>query len=88
MGYPSIRVAALVGVPGIFSKIADTEPPVNPTEATATIKGRASSGRMTKVNGKKRVMANIPPTPGIIPKTSPVITPIPIEARSGMLPKF
>jgi len=69
MGKPSIIVAALDGVPGMFNKIADTLPEVDSAAESPNITSIASDRGIPKIKGKASVNATTTPSPGRMPKT-------------------
>ena len=67
-----IRDAA---VPGIFKRIAEIRPPENPPIYSPIKIEILGSIFMAKVMGKNRATAMVVESPGIAPKTKPMITP-------------
>ena len=68
-------MAALGAMPGVFSRIAETEPPNDVAPITPPIMVIASHGSMPKVSGIRSAIAVVPPSPGTAPKISPTKTP-------------
>jgi hypothetical protein len=88
MGKPSMRVAAVVSSPGIFSKIEVIAPPVKETAESVIMNGRAVFGARVKTKGRKRASPARAPIPGIIPIMRPAIVPPKIAATKDTSEKY
>jgi len=75
IGYPSIRVAAASGVPGIRNKIAEMEPPQEPPTKIAIRNPIAANGGRVIATGKSKIIPMRGPRPGRAPTSRPNNTP-------------
>ena len=62
-------------MPGVFKRIALTEPPVEVAAIMPPIRIMAWNGSMPKVSGIMRATAVVPPSPGIAPNQRPTADP-------------
>jgi len=75
MGCPSIKVAAAAGVPGIFKKIAEIDPPVIPAWYKPRSIPIVASVDILKVRGSRMIIPRLTVRPGNTPTISPKTTP-------------
>jgi hypothetical protein len=81
MGPPSKTVAIEDGVPGIFNKIAEINPPEIPPKYSPTKRAIPFIGIIPKDMGKNNTTAIVADNPGIEPKIIPITTPNKIRTR-------
>ncbi len=74
-GYPSKQVAAFGAAPGVFSSIADNEPPKGTPPMMPPTSTIAESASMPNVSGISSASAVVPPRPGMAPNNSPIAVP-------------
>jgi len=75
MGPPSNTVATEEGVPGIFNKIAEINPPDVPPTSMAINIAIPLRGLIEKVKGRQSATPIVEVKPGIAPKIIPSTTP-------------
>jgi hypothetical protein len=80
-GCPSNPVAIEEGVPGMFRRIADIEPPNTAATKIAIKKKKDASDGKPKVRGVNMARVMVEVSPGIEPKTSPIEVPNKIRRR-------
>ena len=73
------------GVPGIFKRMAEINPPEMPPMYSPTSSARPMVGSMLKVMGKNSTTAMVAERPGIEPKIMPSMVPAQIRARQAGL---
>jgi hypothetical protein len=75
-----MAVADADGVPGMFNRIADRDPPVIPEANRPSRRHMDVTGGSPKVMGRRRTIPNEMVRPGVDPIKSPKITPT-MEAK-------
>ena len=88
IGPPSNTVAMEEGVPGIFNKIAEINPPEIPPMYSPISNEIPLVGSRPKDKGRNRTTAMVADSPGMDPKMIPTTTPRQIKAKQVGLHTF
>jgi hypothetical protein len=80
-GYPSRTVADAEGVPGVFSRIADIEPPYIPPQNKPQSMTNAVFAGKRYTSGSSRMIPIDAVRPGSAPMITPIATPKTINAK-------